>query len=100
MILRFKFCLNSGFNFNCVLMRKIIFLLPVLLCLLVFSSCKKCKDCTCTQVISQTGEPDVNQTVEFDKVCDDDLDEIEGTTTYSQSVGGFTQSVEQTCDCK
>lgn len=56
-------------------------------------------DCTCTQIVSQTGMPDVNQTVEFDNVCDEDLDEIEGTTTITQNVGGISQSIEQTCDC-
>lgn len=56
-------------------------------------------DCTCTQIVSQTGVPDVNQTVQFDNVCDEDLDEIEGTTTITQNVGGISQSIEQTCDC-
>ena len=56
-------------------------------------------DCTCTQIVSQTGMPDVNQTVEFDNVCDEDLDEIEGTTTITQNIGGISQSIEQTCDC-
>ena len=56
-------------------------------------------DCTCTQIVSQTGMPDVNQTVEFDNVCDEDLDDLEGTTTITQNVGGISQSIEQTCDC-
>lgn len=71
------------------------------MCLFVFSSCKKCKDCTCSQIVSQTGVPDVNQTIELEEVCDEDLDEIDGKTiTINQTVGGFDQSIEQTCDCK
>lgn len=80
-------------------MKKITLLLPIFLCLFVFSSCKKCKDCTCSQVITQTGVPDVTQTVEITDVCDDELDEVEGTTTLTQVVGGVTQNIEQTCDC-
>ena len=52
------------------------------------------------QVISQSGMPDVTQDVQFNDVCDDDLDEIEGTITYTQSIGDISQSVEQSCDCK
>ncbi|MGB2138420.1 MAG: hypothetical protein ACPHVP_06060, partial [Flavobacteriales bacterium] len=62
--------------------------------------CQKCKDCSCSQVISQSGMPDVTQDVQFNDVCDEDLDEIEGTITYTQSVGDISQSVEQSCDCK
>ena len=54
-------------------MKKILFLLPVLF-LCIFSSCKKCKDCNCSQVISQTGMPDVTQDVDFNNICDDDLE--------------------------
>ena len=80
-------------------MKKITLLLTLFLCLFVFSSCKKCKDCSCSQVVSQTGMPDINQTVEITDVCDEDLEEIEGTTTITQVVDGFTQNIEQTCDC-
>ncbi|MAD12696.1 MAG: hypothetical protein CMC04_08255 [Flavobacteriaceae bacterium] len=80
-------------------MKKILFLLPVLF-LCIFSSCKKCKDCSCSQVISQTGMPDVTQDVDFNNICDDDLEEIEGTITYTQSVAGISQTVEQSCECK
>ena len=73
--------------------------MPVLF-LCVFSSCKQCKDCSCSQVISQTGMIDVNQDVEFTDVCDDDLEEIEGTITFTQTVGDVSQTVEQSCDCK
>ena len=65
-----------------------------------FSSCQKCKDCSCSQVISQTGMPDVTQVVEVEDVCDEELEDMEGTITYTQSVGGVTQSVEQTCECQ
>ncbi|MDB2613489.1 hypothetical protein N9Y89_02220 [bacterium] len=41
---------------------------------------------------------DINQTVEITDVCDEDLEEIEGTTTITQVVDGFTQNIEQTCD--
>tara|TARA_B100001939_G_scaffold319747_1_gene308084 strand:- start:340 stop:477 length:138 start_codon:yes stop_codon:yes gene_type:complete len=44
--------------------------------------------------------PNVTQDVQFNDVCDEDLDEIEGTITYTQSVGDISQSVEQSCDCK
>ena len=80
-------------------MKKILFLLPVLF-LCIFSSCKICKDCSCSQVISQTGMPDVTQDVDFNNICDDDLEEIEGTITYTQSVAGISQTVEQSCECK
>ena len=49
-------------------MKNLFYLLPVLF-LLVFSSCKKCKDCSCSQIISQTGMPDVTQEVEFNDVA-------------------------------
>ncbi|MBL6657644.1 MAG: hypothetical protein ISP73_03455 [Flavobacteriales bacterium] len=80
-------------------MKKITFLLPLFICFFVFSSCKKCKDCSCSQVVSQTGMPDVNQTIEINDVFDEDLEEIEGATTITQVVDGFTQNIEQTCDC-
>lgn len=80
-------------------MKNIFFLLSVL-SLCVFSSCKKCKDCSCSQVISQTGSPDITQNVEFNDVCDEDLEEIEGTITYTQNVGDLSQTIEQSCDCK
>jgi len=79
--------------------KKIILSLFIVLCVGLFSSCKKCKDCTCQQTISQTGMPDVNQTVEMEGVCDEDLEEIEGTTTVTQTVGGMNQTVVQTCEC-
>ena len=80
-------------------MNKIFYLFPIL-CLFIFSSCQKCKDCSCSQVISQSGMADVSLDVQFNDVCDEDLDEIEGTITFTQSVGDISQSVEQSCDCK
>ena len=32
--------------------------------------------------------------------CDEDLDNMEGTISFTQNIGGFEQSVEQTCTCK
>ena len=61
-------------------MKNLFYLLSIFMCLFVFSSCKKCKDCTCSQIVSQTGVPDVNQTIELEEVCDEDLDEIDGKT--------------------
>lgn len=81
-------------------MKKIKFVLPLILSLILFASCKKCKDCSCSQVISQTDMPDVTQQVQFNDVCDEELDDMEGTITFTQSVGGISQSVEQSCDCK
>ena len=49
--------------------------------------------------ISQTGMPDMNQTVEMEGVCDEDLEEIEGTTTVTQNVGGINQTEHQS-DCR
>jgi hypothetical protein len=43
--------------------------------------------------------PDMNQTVQMNDVCDEDLDEMEGTTTVTQNVGGINQTVVQTCEC-
>ena len=99
------------FNFlNFYLMKNIFILLSVLF-LCVFSSCEKekCKDCSCSQIIyngfnvsTQTGAPDVTQNVEFNDVfCDQELEEIEGTRTYIvENEGGFSQTVEESCDCK
>ena len=39
--------------------------------------------------------PDVNQTVQLEKVGDEDLEETEGTTTVTQNVGGINQTVTQ-----
>ena len=80
-------------------LKKIIFPLFVLIFIGLFSACKKCKDCTCQQTISQTGMPDVNQTVQLEKVCGEDLEETEGTTTVTQNVGGINQTVTQSCKC-
>ncbi len=80
-------------------LKKIIFPLFILIFIGLFSSCKKCKDCTCQQTISQTGMPDINQTVQLEKVCDEDLEETEGTTTVTQNVGGINQTVTQSCEC-
>ena len=33
-------------------------------------------------------------------VCDEELEDIEGTTSLTQTVDGFEQSVETTCECK
>lgn len=81
-------------------MNRIIYVVFLVFCLSIFTSCKKCKDCSCSQVITQTGSPDVNQDVEFTDVCDEDLDDIEGRTTVTQNVAGVTQTIEQTCECK
>ena len=92
------------FNFlNFYLMKNIFILLSVLF-LCVFSSCEKekCKDCSCSQIITQTGATDVTQNVEFNDVfCDQELEEMEGTRTYIvENEGGFSQTVEESCDCK
>ena len=42
---------------------------------------------------------DMNQTVQMDNVCDEDLDEVEGTTTITQNVAGINQTITQTCEC-
>ena len=77
-----------------------IFYLLFISFLFIFSSCQKCKDCSCSQVISQSGMQDVTQDIQINDVCDEDLDEIEGTITFTQNVGDISQSVEQSCDCK
>jgi hypothetical protein len=80
-------------------LKKIIFPFFIVLLLVPFISCKKCKDCTCQQTISQSGMPDLNQTVQLGEVCDEDLEETEGTSTVTQNVGGFNQTVTQSCEC-
>ena len=80
-------------------MKIFIYILSLTFCFGILSSCSKCMDCSCTQIVSQTAMPDVNQTIEFDNVCDEDLDDIEGTTTITQTVGDIVQTIEQTCDC-
>ena len=81
-------------------MKKLAIILPAIFCVTFMSSCQKCQDCTCSQTISETGMPDVNQTITIEDVCDDDLDNVQGTTSYTQTgVGGGTANVTQTCDC-
>ena len=81
-------------------MKKLAIILPSILCVTLISSCQKCQDCTCSQTISQTGFPDVNQTITIEDVCDEDIDDVQGTTSYSQTgVGGGMANVTQTCDC-
>lgn len=63
-------------------------------------SVKKCKDCSCSQLVSQTGISAFNQDVQLNDICDEYLEEIEDSITFTQSVGGITQTVEQTCECK
>ena len=68
-------------------MKKIFYLLPIIF-LFIFSSCQKCKDCSCSQVISQSGMPDVTQDVQFNDVCDEDLDETQqghSNTSHNQA---------------
>lgn len=81
-------------------MQKLLYFIPLALGLFIFSSCRKCKDCSCTQTISQSGMGDITQSVEFNNVCDEDLDAIDGTTTFTQGFAGFEQSVVQSCECK
>lgn len=80
-------------------MKSINYLLIFLFCSFILYSCQKCKDCSCTQVASQSGMPDVTQTFDMTDVCGEDLEAIEGTTTITQTAGGITQEIEQTCDC-
>ena len=42
---------------------------------------------------------DVTQTFEITDVCGEDLEAMEQTTLITQTVGGITQEIEQTCDC-
>ena len=81
------------------IMKKILNLLPLALAIFFFSSCNKCKDCSCTQTITEDGQT-FTQSVEYTDVCDEDLDNVQGTISFTQNVGGMEQSVEQTCECK
>ena len=78
---------------------KILNLLPLALAIFFFLSCNKCKDCSCTQTITEDGQT-FTQSVEYTDVCDEDLDNVQGTISFTQNVGGMEQSVEQTCECK
>lgn len=81
-------------------MKKLGIILPAIFCVTFMSSCQKCQDCTCSQTISETGMPDVNQSITIEGVCDDEIDNVRGTTNYTQlSVTGGTASVTQNCDC-
>lgn len=80
-------------------MKKLFYFLPMAIGLFIISSCSKCKDCTCTQTITQGGTT-FTQSFESTDVCDEDLDNLEGTMSFTQNIGGFEQSVEQTCTCK
>ena len=42
---------------------------------------------------------DFQQTVDLGELCGEDLEAVEGTTTFTQSVMGIEQSIEQTCTC-
>ena len=78
---------------------KKIYLISAGVFLFAFSSCQKCKDCSCSQTVSQTGMSDFQQTVELGELCGEDLEDVEGTISFTQSVAGVQQSIEQTCDC-
>ena len=81
-------------------MKKLGIILPAIFCVTFMSSCQKCRDCTCSQTISETGMPDVSQSITIEGVCDDEIDNVQGTTNYTQlSVTGGTASVTQNCDC-
>ena len=81
-------------------MKKLAIILPAIFCISLMSSCQKCQDCTCSQTISETGFPDVTQTITIQDVCDEDIDDVQGTTSYTQTgAGGGMASVTQTCDC-
>ena len=80
-------------------MKKVLDLLPLALVIFFFSSCNKCKDCSCSQTITQDGMTST-QSFESTDVCDEDLENLEGTINFTQNIGGFEQSVEQTCTCK
>lgn len=80
-------------------MKTLFSFLPMSIGLFIISSCSKCKDCTCTQTITQGGMTST-QSFESTDVCDEDLDNMEGTISFTQNIGGFEQSVEQTCTCK
>ena len=78
---------------------KKVFFIPAFVALFAFSSCQKCKECSCSQTVTQTGMADFQQTVELGELCGEDLEAVEGTTTFTQSVMGIEQSIEQTCTC-
>ena len=80
-------------------MKNLFYFLPIALGLFIISSCSKCKDCSCTQTITQDGMTST-QSFESTDVCDEDLENLEGTMSFTQNIGGFEQSVEQTCTCK
>ena len=81
------------------LMKRLTYLHIFFICSFILYSCQKCKDCSCTQVASQSGMPDVTQTFEITDVCGEELEAMEQTTVITQTVGGITQEIEQTCDC-
>ena len=74
--------LNLNYNFFYPFYENIFFY--YLFYLYVFSHLARNKDCSCSQVITQTGAPDVTQNVEFNDICDEEFEEIEGTITYTQ----------------
>ncbi len=80
-------------------MKNLFYHLPMAIGLFIISSCSKCKDCSCTQTITQAGMTST-QSFESTDVCDEDLENLEGTMSFTQNIGGFEQSVEQTCTCK
>lgn len=80
-------------------MKNLFYFLPMAIGLFIISSCSKCKDCSCTQTITQDGMTST-QSFESTDVCDEDLENLEGTMSFTQNIGGFEQSVEQTCTCK
>ena len=80
-------------------MKNLFYFLPIALGLFIISSCSKFKDCSCTQTITQDGMTST-QSFESTDVCDEDLENLEGTINFTQNIGGFEQSVEQTCTCK
>jgi len=66
---------------------------------LTFVSCKKCEECTTVTTTTAVGIADVVTSTTFE-ACDDEIDEVEGSTTVDNSAGGAGSTVTVTTTCK
>lgn len=72
----------------------------LLVVLILFSSCKKCAECTVTTTTKVTGQPPTTGTATTE-LCGDDLDEADGNvTTATSTVQGYTATITTRTECE
>lgn len=66
--------------------------------LITFASCRKCADCE-TTVYSWSGVGTGTTTKTYQRLCDDDLKNGEGTKTYITTTNGQTTNIQIVTKC-